>query len=57
MMDWFIARLKEPSTHAGIAGVATGLALLLPPGSTGQQIAGGVALMFGGAAAKMADKK
>jgi hypothetical protein len=49
-MDWIKARWAEPSTRAGIAGVALALSQVTPPGSTLNSVALGFAMLFGGQA-------
>lgn len=46
-MDALLARAKEPSTHAAIAGVLAALIPLMPP--EWQWLGQGLALVFGGA--------
>lgn len=47
-MGYVVERLKEPSTHAGLAGVAQGLGLLFP---AHKAILDAVTLIFGALAA------
>lgn len=56
MWQYMRARLSENSTHAGLAAIAGGVSMLLPPGSPWQMVAAGVALALGGKAAVSADK-
>jgi hypothetical protein len=50
-MDWLKARWAEPSTRAGIAGIALAIAQVAPAGSTTSSVALGLAMLFGGQAA------
>jgi hypothetical protein len=54
MTKWLRDRWSEPSTRAGLASLTGTLAAVLPAGSTGQLIAGGVTLLLGGSAASKA---
>lgn len=54
-MDWLIARLKEPSTHAALAALAAGVA-----GSTTgatSTVAWTIAALLGGAGVATAERK
>jgi len=53
-MDYIIARLKEPSTHAGIAALIAAAAAFLPQYA---QYIMGVAGVFGLTAVAMPDQK
>lgn len=54
MLNWFLARLKEPSTYAGIAGLAIAAGL---SADKAQAIASLVAALAGLAAVVLAERK
>lgn len=47
-MNWFMARLAEPSTHAGIAAIVAGVGQIFPEAAPFTSI---FAMLFGGIAA------
>lgn len=55
-VNYLIARLSEPSTHAGLAAIAAGVALIAPAGPV-KDIALAVCTALGGYAAVKADPK
>lgn len=52
-MDWLVARLKEPSTWAGFAGICASISVAFPPLAP---ITGTIGAVCGALAAAMKDK-
>lgn len=52
-MEWLLARLKEPSTYAGLGSIAAAVGVAVPPAAF---VAGPLAALFGGLAAIMKDR-
>ena len=55
-MSYFLARLREPSTYAGIAAMLTAFGVTMEPGLVQNVSVAGIALA-GVASAVMAEKK
>ena len=49
-MNWLLARLAEPSTHAGLAAICSAIPLFFPGNVAVQQFCSGLAILLGGTA-------